>query len=70
MMAALWEDGRIFTGKNLSCMRLLIPHLDRALRLQTRLIGLCLHTEMASNALNTLTSGIVFVDVAGRPFLV
>jgi hypothetical protein len=67
MMAALWEDGRIFTVENLRCIRLLISHLDRALRLQIRLVGLRLHTEMASNALNSLTLGVIFIDTAGRP---
>jgi hypothetical protein len=31
LIAALWTDGRVFNGENL---RLITPHLDRALRLQ------------------------------------
>jgi len=37
LIAALWEDGRVFSDDSLRVMRLLAPHLDRAVRLQARL---------------------------------
>src|SRR5437764_4620643 len=37
LIAALWEEGRVFGDDSLRSMRLLIPHLDRALRLEMRL---------------------------------
>src|ERR1041385_8429152 len=37
LIAALWEDGCVFSSDDLHCIRVLTPHLDRALRLQMRL---------------------------------
>lgn len=67
LIAALWEDGCVFTLDNLSCIRLLVPHLDRALRLQTRLRSADLRADMTSGALDALTIGVVFVARSGRP---
>src|SRR5262249_16611397 len=67
LLAALWEDGRIFTRDNLRCMRLLAPHLDRALRLQMRLSAADLRVDMVSGAFDCLTLGVAFVDGSGRP---
>jgi DNA-binding CsgD family transcriptional regulator len=67
LMAALWEDGRIFTRDNLRYMRLLAPHLDRALRLQMRLSAADLRVDMVSGAFDNLTLGVAFVDRSGRP---
>ena len=53
-IAALWEDGRMFSGDNLRCMRLLAPHLDRALRLQMRLNAAALRADMISGVLDCL----------------
>jgi DNA-binding CsgD family transcriptional regulator len=66
-MAALWEDGRIFTPDNLRCMHLLAPHLDRALRLQMRLSAADLRVDMVSGAFDCLTLGVAFVERSGRP---
>jgi DNA-binding CsgD family transcriptional regulator len=67
LIAALWEDGCVFSGDGLDCIRGLIPHLDRALRLQMRLSAADLHATMASGALDYLTLGVVFINRAARP---
>lgn len=66
LMAALWEDGRIFSRDNLRHMQLIAPHLDRALRLQTCLSAAELRTDMVSGAFDCLTLGVAFVDGSGR----
>jgi DNA-binding CsgD family transcriptional regulator len=48
-------------------MRLLVPHLDRALRLQTRFNLADLHKEMLSGTLDCLAHGVVLVDSSGQP---
>ena len=67
LIAALWEDGCVFSGDDLLRIRVLIPHLDRALRLQMRLSAAELETEMMSGAFDRLTLGVVFVDHRGVP---
>jgi DNA-binding CsgD family transcriptional regulator len=69
LIAALWEEGRVFNGDNLRSMRLLIPHLDRALRLEMRLNLADLRGSLVSGALDYLTHGVVLVDTAGLPLL-
>ena len=64
LIAALWEDGRVFNGENL---RLITPHLDRALRLQMRLNATQLQADIISGALDHLTLGVILVDRAGMP---
>jgi DNA-binding CsgD family transcriptional regulator len=66
LIAALWEDGRMFSASNLELMKLLAPHLDRAVRLQMRLNVANLHTELISGALDQLTLGVIFLDRSGR----
>jgi DNA-binding CsgD family transcriptional regulator len=67
LMAALWEDGRVFSNDNLRLMRLLAPHLDRALRLQLRLNLADIRAGMLSGALDCLAHGVVLFDQAGLP---
>ena len=67
LIAALWEDGCVFSSDDLHCIRVLIPHLDRALRLQMRLSAAELRTEIVSGALDCLTLGVMFVDRRGVP---
>jgi DNA-binding CsgD family transcriptional regulator len=67
LIAALWEDGCIFNGGDLDCIRILIPHLDRALRIQMRLTAAELKTDMVSGALDYLALGVMFVNRAGVP---
>jgi DNA-binding CsgD family transcriptional regulator len=67
LIAALWEDGRVFSRDNLRSMRLLAPHLDRALRLQMRLSSADLRADMVSGALDRLTLGVILVDRSGLP---
>ena len=67
LIAALWEDGRVFSDDNLRSMQLLIPHLDRALRLQTHLNLRDFHRNMLSGSLDYLTHGVVLVDSSGLP---
>ena len=67
LLAALWEDGRGFSSDNLRCMRALAPHLDRALRLQIRLISADVRTEQVSGAFDRLTLGVIFLDRSGLP---
>jgi DNA-binding CsgD family transcriptional regulator/PAS domain-containing protein len=67
LIAALWEDGRVFSAENLSNMRLLAPHLDRALRLQTRLSSADVRASILSGALDCLTHGVILVDHSGLP---
>jgi DNA-binding CsgD family transcriptional regulator/PAS domain-containing protein len=67
LIAALWEEGRVFSSDSLRSMRLLIPHLDRALRLEMRLNFADLHKGMVSGTLDYLTHGVVLVDSSGQP---
>jgi len=64
LIAALWTDGRVFNGENL---RLITPHLDRALRLQMRLNAAQLQADIISGALDHLTLGVILIDRAGMP---
>ena len=56
----------MFSASNLQFMKLLAPHLDRAVRLQMRLDVASLHTELVSGALDQLTLGVIFFDQTGR----
>jgi DNA-binding CsgD family transcriptional regulator/PAS domain-containing protein len=67
LMAALWENGCIFSQDNLQCMRLLAPHLARAVRLQMRLNAADLRSDMVTGAFDCLTLGVACVDRSGRP---
>jgi DNA-binding CsgD family transcriptional regulator/PAS domain-containing protein len=67
LIAALWEEGRIFNRDHLRNMRLLATHLDRALRLQMRMSLTELRADVLSGALERLTLGVVFLDGSGRP---
>lgn len=67
IIAALWEDGHIFAPETLRGMRLLMPHLDRAVRLQMRMTSAGLRADLVSGALDALTLGVVLVDAAGLP---
>jgi DNA-binding CsgD family transcriptional regulator/PAS domain-containing protein len=67
LIAALWEDGRVFSADNLQAMRLLAPHLDRALRLQMRLSSADVRAGILSGALDCLTHGVMLVDRSGLP---
>jgi len=67
LIAALWEDGRGFSSDNLRWMRFLVPHLDRALRLQMRLSSADIRAGVVSGALDCLAHGVVFVDRSGLP---
>lgn len=67
LVTALWEDGCVFSAENLRSIRVLIPHLERALRLQMRLSAAEVHTNMISGALDHLTFGVVFVNRSGLP---
>jgi DNA-binding CsgD family transcriptional regulator len=66
-IAALWEAGRMFSSNNLRSIRVLTPHLDRALRLQMRLNVADLRADMVSGALDCLTLGVILVDRSGLP---
>jgi DNA-binding NarL/FixJ family response regulator len=67
MLATLWEHGHIFNSETIRAMRLLVPHLDRAVRLQMRSASAVLGADVLSGALDALTLGVVFVDTAGLP---
>lgn len=67
LIAALWADGRMFRSDHLRCMRVLAPHLDRALRLQMRLSEANVQANIASGVLDRLTFGVILVDRAGLP---
>jgi DNA-binding CsgD family transcriptional regulator len=67
LLAALWEEGRGFSSDNLRCMRALVPHLDRALRLQMRLISADVRADLVSGAFDSLTLGVIFLDRSGLP---
>jgi hypothetical protein len=54
LIAALWEEGRAFSGDNLRSMQPLTPHLERALRLQTQFRLRDLHKDMLSGSLDYL----------------
>ena len=65
LIAAMWEEGRIFDLRHLNYMQLLAPHLDRAARLQMRLNLATVRSELVSGALDHLTVGVIVVDQAG-----
>jgi len=67
LLVALWEDGHAFTSENVRAMRLLAPHLDRALRLQMRLNAAEFRVNLISGALDTLTIGVVLINHSGSP---
>jgi DNA-binding CsgD family transcriptional regulator/PAS domain-containing protein len=67
LIAALWEDGHAFSRDNLHTMRLLTPHLDRAVRLQVRLSFADVRADRVTGALDVLTVGVILVDRSGRP---
>jgi DNA-binding CsgD family transcriptional regulator len=48
-------------------MRALVPHLDRALRLQMRLISADVRADLVSGAFDSLTLGVIFLDRSGLP---
>jgi len=52
----------VFTAENLHSRRLLLPHLNRALRLLMRLTAAELRADIASGALDDLTLGVIFID--------
>jgi DNA-binding CsgD family transcriptional regulator len=59
--------GASSVADDLDCIRILIPHLDRALRLQTRLSAAELKTDMVSGALDCLALGVMYVNRVGVP---
>jgi DNA-binding CsgD family transcriptional regulator/PAS domain-containing protein len=65
LIAAMWEDGRMFDFRGLQYMRLLAPHLDRAVRQQMHLNLVTLRSELVSGALDSLTVGVIMVDQTG-----
>src|SRR5262249_40898824 len=67
LIAALWEDGRIFSGDKLHYMRILAPHLERAVRLQMQWSAADLRTDTLSGVLDSLAHGVVLVDHSGLP---
>jgi PAS domain-containing protein len=67
LIATFWEHGHIFNSETIRAMRLLVPHLDRAVRLQMRNASAVLGADVLSGALDALTLGVVFVDTAGLP---
>jgi len=67
LIAALWEDGRAFTAERLQLLRQLAPHLDRAVRMQMRLIEMELRGNMLCATLDRLALGVVLLDRSGRP---
>jgi DNA-binding CsgD family transcriptional regulator len=67
LIAALWEDGRIFSGDKLHYMRILAPHLERAVRLQMQWSAADLRTDILSGVLDSLAHGVVLVDHSGLP---
>ena len=67
MLATLWEHGHIFSPETIRAMRLLVPHLDRAVRLQMQSASAGLGADVLSGALDALTLGVVLVDTAGLP---
>ena len=67
LLAALWEDGSAFDSDSVRSMRLLVPHLDRALRLQMRLSAADFRVNLVSGALDSLTIGVILVDRSGLP---
>jgi DNA-binding NarL/FixJ family response regulator len=67
MLATLWEHGHIFNPEMIRAMRLLVPHLDRAVRLQMQSASAGLGADVLYGALDALTLGVVLVDTAGLP---
>jgi hypothetical protein len=66
LLVSLWQDGRAFTRDDVHCMRLIVPHLDRAWRLQMRLSAADLRADIVTGAFDCLNVGTAFVDRSGR----
>ena len=66
-IAALWESGRMFRPEHLEALRLLAPHLDRALRLQLRLREPDLQPDTVSGVLDQLAVGVILLGRDGQP---
>jgi DNA-binding CsgD family transcriptional regulator len=67
LLAALWEDGLIFSSADLRIMNLLTPHLDRAVRLGGRLNFGNVQARLMSGVLDHLALGVVLLDGANLP---
>jgi len=55
-----------FGESHLRLLRLLLPHMQRALQLHRKFVALRRHGNMLESGLDLVTAAIVFVDVAGR----
>ncbi|HLH86987.1 MAG TPA: hypothetical protein VKX28_00905 [Xanthobacteraceae bacterium] len=67
LIAALWADGHAFGTDSLRAMQLLMPHLDRAVRLQVRLSIADVQADRVAGALDVLTVGVILVARSGKP---
>jgi DNA-binding CsgD family transcriptional regulator len=67
MIASLWESGRMFQNNHLQSIRRLLPHLERALRLQMRFSATDLQANTVSGVLDQLTLGVILINGAGQP---
>lgn len=64
------ERGQAFAGRDLRLIRLLLPHLAGAVRLQG-LLAACRHAQLLAGAtIDRLRVGVLLTDAAARPFLV
>ena len=65
LIAALWQDGRMFNEDRIQSISLFGAHLDRALRFQMRLSATQLQANTVSGVLDQLIVGVVLVDRTG-----
>src|SRR2546426_12366150 len=59
-----------FSEEDLQLLRLLMPHLQRAVQLHQRITSLELQKHAASDALNGWSLGVILLDAQGRILLV
>lgn len=59
-----------FGDRSIELLRLLVPHLKRALQLHRRMAGLKSEREAAVEVLDRVPAGVILLDRKGRPVLV
>jgi DNA-binding CsgD family transcriptional regulator/PAS domain-containing protein len=63
------QNARPFDGDDLSLVRTLVPHLQRAVQLHRRVVALEVREKAVSGALNHWSIGVILLDHEGRVLL-
>ncbi|MDA2927971.1 helix-turn-helix transcriptional regulator, partial [Acidobacteria bacterium AH-259-G07] len=63
------KDAKPFAEEELSLLKILMPHLQRALQLHQRITSLQIQQKAASDALNRWSLGVILLDDKGQVLL-